>query len=204
MSRVLLTNRHTKSLKTLSGRFVKFNDKHYAICWRGCDRGRRINIALVLGVKILFQPTFCHDTIRSEKQLNKRASVQNRRTTMTAPSKMGDTRFANLKIRTAHKIVFGADFDECCWACCVFFNPLILQDWNDEMVVDWNGREKIAKKIFSLRVMVFIVLVFSASTCRSICDPSQNHTSCCSLRKSFNFSVRQGCSGRSQKWLNII
>lgn len=61
-------------------------------------------------------------------------------------TKMGDTRFANLKLRTSHKLfwrdMFAAVFFRS-RTCCVSFHPLNPQDWNDEMV--WTGREKIAK-----------------------------------------------------------
>lgn len=60
-------------------------------------------------------------------------------------TKMGDTRFANLKLRTSHKPFWRDLFAAIFFArtCCVSFYPLILQDWNDEMV--GTGREKIAK-----------------------------------------------------------
>lgn len=79
-------------------------------------------------------------------------------------SKMGDTRFANLKIRTSHKSIFGAFLKNICSMCFISFYPLNLQVWNDEMVVDLNGREKIAKKSLHFAWWFFIVFS-SASTC---------------------------------------
>lgn len=147
-------------------------------------------------------PAHCHDTILEKKKhlhiLTKvlrtfqfTSDAQHR---SDSTAKMGDTRFANLKIRTSHKIIFGAQFDE------YFLNMLrFLPSADSASLKWWNGcglewkRENCKKKVFSFRMMVFfIVSLFCINLwCRSICDPSETHTSCYTLLSAgfFNYCL---------------
>lgn len=167
---------------------------------------------------VLWKPTRWHSPFVTHKPFNhfkkkeRKKKSKAKQHQQSDKAKNGATRFANLKLRTSHKIKIVARsstrhhvflllllFRISSANCFISLDPLTLQDWNDEMVVDWNGREKIANVVyamfrfhlhdvfffFPLPIVSFLFSFYFLHQywmwCKNTWYPSAIHTSCYTL-----------------------